>query len=155
MKRTLAALAMGIALVTAPIPVKAEPTTLSIGVSSPCHGLLALREVLEWGHMGIQADVGIGFTSIDFRYKKKLSHSVNVYGYAGVIGVSPWIYALAHGSADEPFFGLDLGGGVEVGRKKGLSLGIEGGLIIPIPSELDSGFFRVDVNLMYRIPLKK
>lgn len=150
-KSTLAALAMGIALATAPVPVKAE-TTLALGLSSPCHGLLALRGVLDWEHVGIQADLGIGFTSLDFRYKKKLSNFIDAYGYIGAIGVSPWIYALAQGPVDGPVFGLDLGGGLETSRKKGLSCGIEGGLVLPIPPEPNTGAFRFDVNLMYKIP---
>ena len=155
MRRTLAVLAMGLALATTPIPKVKADTTLAVGLSSPCHGLLALRAVLDWEHVGLQADLGIGFTSIDFRYKKRLNDFINLYAYAGAIGISPWMYAVAQGPADGPVFGLDLGGGFEIGRKKGLSLGVEGGLIIPIPADPDSGVFRVDVNLMYRIPLKK
>lgn len=154
MRRTLAVLAMGLALATAPVPKVKADTTLAVGLSSPCHGLLALRGVLDWEHVGIQADLGIGFTSLDFRYKKGLSDFVNVYGYAGAIGISPWMYLLPQ-EPDGAQFGVELGAGFEMGRKKGLSFGVEGGFIIPIPADPDSGVFRFDANLVYRFPLKK
>jgi hypothetical protein len=154
MNKTLAALALGLALATAPIPRVKADTTLSVGLSSPCHGLIALRGVLEGEHVGVQTDIGAVFTSVDFRYKERLSDFVNLYGYAGAIGISPWMYALP-GSFEGSVFGLEFGAGFEIGRKKGLSLGIEGGFILPIQSDPNSGVFRADLNLMYRFPLKK
>ena len=151
MKHTLAALAMGLALATAPIPKVKADATLSLGLSSSYHSLIALRGVLEGEHLGIQTNVGIGLTSLDFRYKDKLSDFVNIYSYFGTIG----IYPLIHSFNQDPVFGLELGGGLEIGGKKGLSLGVEGGLIMPIPIDSYSRAFRVDLNLMYRIPLKK
>lgn len=150
MKKTLSAIALGFALAAAPVP-KVKADSLALGLSSPCHGLLALRGVYDFNDkIGVQADLGVGFTSIDFRYKKKLSDFVNMYGYAGVIGISPWIYALVQSPVDGPVFGLDFGGGFELGGKKGLAFGIEGGFVLPIPPEPNTQFFRVDVNLMYR-----
>ena len=154
MRKTLAALTVGLALVTAAVP-KAKADSFAIGLSSPCHGLLAVRGVYDFNDkFGIQADLGIGFTSIDFRIKRKVNDSVNFYGYAGAIGISPWMYLLPQ-EPEGAQFGIDLGAGVELGRKKGLSIGIEGGLIIPIPPEPDTQAFRVDLNLMYRFPPKK
>jgi len=154
MKKTLATLALGLAFVAAPLPGVKADATLAVGLSSPCHGLLALRGVLDWEHIGVQTDIGIGFTSLDFRYKKRLNDFVNLYAYAGAIGISPWMYLLPQ-EPDGAQFGAEFGAGFELGRKKGLSFGIEGGLIIPIPTDPDSGVFRVDANLVYRFPLKK
>ncbi len=156
MKKTLGALAMGLALATAPVPkIKAEESTLSLGLSSPSHGLVALRGVWDWNdNFGVQADVGI-FSGVDLRYKKKLFNWVDIYGYGGIIGISPWMYALRE-SVDGPFFGLDIGAGFETGRERGIFGGVEGGLILPIPSQQESTQpFRLDINLMYKIPLKK
>jgi hypothetical protein len=155
MKRTLAALALGLALATAPIPRVKADTTLSLGVSSPCYGLLAFKGVLEGEHLGIQTEIGKVITSLDLRYKTELSDAFNLYNFAGVIGISPWRYDYPKDSSKGLVFGLELGAGFEFGRKKGLSLGIEGGFIIPIPIDQNSRAFRFDFNLMYRIPLKK
>lgn len=141
-KKTLVTLATLCALNN---PVSADPQ-FALGLSSPCHGLLALRGVYDFNKdFGIQADLGIGFISIDARIRKG-----NLYGYIGGIGISPWIYPLAQGPVTGPTFGIDLGVGAETNtNKKGLSFGIEGGLVLPIPPVENTGAFRVDINAMY------
>jgi hypothetical protein len=132
-----------------------ERSAFSIGVSAPCHGLVALRGVYEFNdRAGIQADIGFGFTSIDGRYQKRITPWVNAYGYAGFIGISPWMYRLNNLRPEGAAFAAEAGVGMEFGGTKGLSLGIEGGLILPIPPEPNTGAFRVDANIMYRIPKK-
>lgn len=151
-KSLLSALALaGLSLFSSP-KVQAD-SFLSVGLSSPSHGLLALRGVYDFNeNVGVQADLGIGFSSIDVRLRKG-----NFYGYAGVIGISPWLYALANktpAQADGPVFGADLGVGFEINpREEGWNFGIEGGLILPIPPQPDTGVFRIDANLMYRFKL--
>ena len=152
MGKTLKALALGFALATAAVPKVEADSFLAVGLSSPCHGLLAVRGVYDFNeNVGVQADLGIGFSSIDFRLRKG-----NFYGYAGVIGISPWLYGLAQTSssaATGPIFGVDLGVGAETNTKEGWSFGIEGGLIFPIPPQPDTGVFRIDANVMYRFSL--
>jgi hypothetical protein len=167
MKRTLADLArgiynsikypaacwaMGVMLATAPVPtVSADPNAnarVAVGLSSPCHGLLALRGIYDFNdYFGIEGELGIGFSGVGARIRKG-----NLYGYAGVMGISPWMYLLPQASSSTgPAFGLDLGVGIESNsHNTGLSVGIEGGLVIPIPPESNTQAFRVDVNLMYR-----
>ncbi len=139
-------------LACSPQTVKAQDSSFEIGLSSPCHGLLALRGVYDFNDkIGIQADIGL-FSSIDFRMRKG-----NFYGYAGVIGISPWTYALTNqtpAGLESPAFGLDLGVGVETNpNKKGFNFGLEGGLIIPLPfpkGEQDTQAFRVDAFITYK-----
>ncbi len=171
-KTLLKALALAVVVATASLPkLFAENpdsnstsndsgSSVSVGLSSPCHGLLALRGVYDFNNnFGVQADLGVGVSGIDLRYKKRLFDSLDVYGYAGVIGISPWIPAYPYDlsqSANGPAFGADIGGGIEIGGRKGFLFGIEGGLVLPIPSQQDNTqAFRVDLNLMYRIPLEK
>jgi hypothetical protein len=163
-KKTLATLALASAL---SFPVSALPNkdtnqeiqgpSLALGLSSPSHGVLALRGVYEFNdHVGIQADIGIGLTGVDFRYGERRAPWINTYGYIGFIGVSPWIYLLNNSKPNGPIFAAEAGAGLEMGRRiQGLSFGIEGGLVLPIPSVPDTGAFRVDLNLTYRFPIKK
>ena len=159
-KSRLCALALaGLSLFSAP---KMEADSfLGIGLSAPCHGLLAARGVYDFNeHFGIQADLGL-ISGIDLRYKKPAKTPLGTlngtYLYLGVVGIPPWTYALVQNSnPDGPAFGIDLGAGIETNiDKTGFSFGIEGGLVFPIPPEPDTGAFRVDLNLMYRFPLNK
>lgn len=169
MKKTLSALALGVALATVPLPrVKADafdnPGSGSIGVglsanlypmtlNGSMYYPIALKGVLDFNdNFGVQARAGSIFASLDFRFKKRLFDFVNLYGYTGGIWLSPWEYSLPQ-CPDEPVFGLNLGAGFEMGRKKGVSFGIEGGFIIPIPKDPKFGFFYVNTDLMYRLSL--
>ncbi len=164
MGKLIKMLALTAALTAAPLPAVAQTpnndsgASLSIGLSSPCHGLLALRGVYDFNDkIGVQADFGIGFSGIDFRYKPFDSMKW-LYGYAGVLGVSPWMYALAQSqgqAVDGPVVAAEVGAGIELGGRSGLTFGIEGGLVLPIPTEPNTGFFRFDLNLMYKIPMSK
>lgn len=161
LKRTLAALTMAGALgsqVHALPPAKdIVGPSLALGLSSPCHGLLALRGVYEFNDkVGIQSDIGFGFSGIDFRLGKKTVPWLNTYGYVGVMGISPWIYLLNTAEPDGATFAAELGAGVEFGRRRqGFVFGIEGGLVLPIPPEPNTMAFRIDLDLTYRFPLKK
>jgi hypothetical protein len=127
--------------------------SMGIGISSPCHGLLALRFVWDMiANFGLQADIGIGFTGIDLRWTpQSFNNNADLYGYAGAIGISPWLYLL--GTPEGANFALDLGAGAECKFKlwdAKFSVGIEGGLVFPLPPEPNTQFFRIDLNLMYR-----
>lgn len=132
--------------------IDAQDNSFALGLSSPCHGLIALRGIYDFNKtFGIQADIGL-FSSIDCRIRKG-----NMYGYAGIFGVSPWTYALANktpADLESPAFALDFGIGIESNPgKKGWNFGIEGGLLIPLPlpeEEQDTQAFRIDAYAMYR-----
>jgi hypothetical protein len=152
-KKALTAITLAFELATTPV-VKADPPTLAVGISSPCHGLLALRGVYDFNDkVGVQADIGIGFSGIDIRLKEKII-GLDTYLYAGIIGLSPWMYLLPQASSSSAV-GLELGVGFELGGKTGFAWGLEGGPVLPILSQSDTQFFRVDLNLMYRFPLKE
>jgi len=78
----------------------------------------------------------------------------NIYEYAGIFGISPWTYALTHktpADAEGPIFGLEAGIGAETNpHGKGWNFGIEGGLVIPIPKDSNTGAFRIDGYGMYK-----
>lgn len=152
MSKLFAGLTMLTALTTATLPLYAEDnSSFGLGISSPCHGLIAARGVYDFNnYLGVQADIGLVFTSADVRYKKKIFDWMDTYGYLGGITISPWIYPMTSAKSDGPTSGVDLGAGFEIGGKKGLSFGIEGGFIIPIPAEKGTGAFRIDANLMNR-----
>ena len=153
-KSRLCALALaGLSLFSAP---KMEADSfLGIGLSAPCHGLLAARGVYDFNNsLGIQADLGIGFSGVDLRYKVK-TMLPNSYVYAGAVGISPWIYLMTpNATATGATFMVEAGVGFELPSWNGFSLGLEGGLGIPIPPDPNTQFFRIDANVMYHFPGK-
>jgi len=158
MPTKLQTLAAGLLLATAPFayPQGKQDSQLAIGLSSPCHGLLALRGVYDFNNsFGIQADLGIGFSGVDLRYKVK-TMLPNSYIYAGAVGISPWIYLMTpNATATGATFMVEAGAGFELPSWNGFSLGIEGGLGVPIPPDPNTQFFRIDANLMYHFPKKE
>lgn len=154
-----------------------------LGLSAPCHGLLALRVEYQFDNtFGVQSDLGL-ISGIDFRAgisdpyltdpithkKTNIKIPGDFYIYAGALGISPWTYLLADKSqADGPTIAVDVGVGVKEQlslpayknkkwgwNKTDFYLGVEGGLVLPIPSDPDTMAFRIDVNGTWKIANKK
>jgi len=140
----------GVTLPSNPKPHSHQARGIYLGLPE----LVALRYVYGWDkRCGFQANIGPIFGSADLRVKK--NPNSKGYGLLGVTALMPWAKDIVEEELKPPLYCPEFGVGFETGKKKGLAVGCEFAIIIPLEEqkqEEESGTvgFRFGVSVVKR-----